>query len=437
MSIAQRRSARVLLLTAWLAAVSAGRAAAQAPDRAIEFEDLGLDAPLDASARGLALSAFAATANDATALAYNPAGLARVKRISGVATLAGRHSTFDFSYGGDARVADLDEVALHFVGVAFPLPVLRGSLVPAVGVQRLFTSSLELSYQGFNAPDVRNDRVTLQQTGATYAYRVGAGIDLSAAFSLGAEVIVLDGGVDRVRQYDTRGLVVDPNVHTFVYEDTDADVDGYGACLGFQFYAFEALQLGVSLTTPVVFEVEATTVTEETRQVDNDTGTFTLETTNTTTEYKIPYRIEGALAAPVSPALLFAFQAGYTDWSQATIDDQRLITTALESVLRPVLELRGGVEWTLARWPLRVRAGVLHRRRAAAFLQSDRIDNDRLQRVDTESATLRYSLGAGCLVRGSIGIDVAAAHTRGERASSTIGDTRETTTVSISLGYWF
>lgn len=410
---------------------------AQAPDRAIEFEDLGLDHWLDASVRGSALSAFAATANDATALAYNPAGLARAKRFSAVASFSGARFTFDDAYDGDNRSADVDEYALQFLGAAFPLPVLRGSLVPAIGVQRLFTSSLDLSYQGFNTPDARNDRFAMYQSGATYAYHVGAAIDLSSAFSAGASLVVLDGHVDRVRQYDTQGLVVDPNVHTYVYEDMTADVDGYAARFGIQIFALDRMQLAVTVTTRSAVELEMSTLTEETRQVDNGVGTFTRATTETVTDYRVPYRIEGALAIPATPSLLITAQAGYADWAEATINSQRLITSELESVLRDVIDVRAGIEWTSSHWPLRLRAGFARSRRPSGFLEADRIDNDRLERIESESPTARYSAGAGWLWKGSIAIEAAIAHERGERTSSTIVERREMTSVSIGCGYWF
>jgi hypothetical protein len=420
-----------------LCAVFASRTRAQAPDRALEFEDLGLDLWLDASVRGAALSAYAATVADATALVYNPAGLARVKRLSAIASFGGARSTFDVGYDGTSRSADLDESALQFVGAAFPLPALRGSLVPAVGVHRLFSSSLHQSYQGFNSTDARNDRLTLQQTGGVYAVHFGGAIDLSSAFSAGVDFIVLDGGIDRVRQYDTRSLVVNPNVHTFVYENTTADVDGYAARFGFEFYALEQLQVAIVFTTPMVVETEASTVTETTEQVDNDIGSFTRETSRQTSEYRLPYRFEAALSIPASPALLFAAQAGYSDWSQATIDDQRLLQADLESVLRSVVDFRAGVEWTLPAWPLRVRAGFAYARQSAGYLEADRIDNDQLERVDTESATTRYSVGAGWLLRSSIGIDAAFQYGRSEQASSTIADERTTTSLFLGCGYWF
>ena len=413
-------------------------AVAQEPDRAIEFEDFGFVRQLGASVRGSAFPSYAATVNDATALAYNPAGLARVKRVSGVASFVGMGSTFDYGYaGGEPRESTLDEFALQFLGAAIPIPVLRGSLVPAVGVERLFTSSLDFSYQGYNAPDEREDRLSLRQTGATYAYHVGAAIDLSGAFSAGADLMVLDGGIDRIRQYDTRYPIASPNLRTFVYEDFHADVDGWGARFGLEFYALTHLQIAVVATTPLALEVEGTTVTEETRQVDNDVGSFTSTTTSSFSEYRAPYRIDAAFAVPLSPALLLSAQVGVADWSKATIDEERLLVSETTTVMRDVVDARGGVEWTLGRWPLRLRAGFAYARSASGYLEADRIDDDRLEPIDDESATTCYSLGFGYLLYGSLSIDGAFVHADGERVSATIDDARTWTLVSIGCGYWF
>lgn len=438
MNHTERRAFHAVAFAALAACCAARPTVAQPPDRAIEFEDFGFTRQLGASVRGSALSAYAATVNDATALAYNPAGLTRVKRVSGVASIVGMGSTFDYGYAGtEPRESTLDEFALQFLGAAIPVPVLRGSLVPALGVERLFTSSLDFSYQGYNAPDEREDRLSLRQTGATYAYHFGAAIDLSGAFSAGADLIVLDGGIDRIRQYDTRYPIASPNLRTFVYEDSHADVDGWGARFGLQFYALTHLQIAVVASTPLAVEVEGTTVNEETRQVDNDVGSFTSTTTSSFSEYRTPYRIDTAFAVPLSPTLLLSAQVGFADWSKATIDEGRLLVSETTTVMREVVEVRAGAEWTLARWPLRLRAGFARARSASGYLEADRIDDDRLEPIDEESATTCYSLGFGYLLHGSLSVDGAVVYADGERASATIDEGRTSTSVSIGCGYWF
>ena len=54
----------------------------QGVDRTVEFEDLGFTDPIDVGARPAGMAgAYVAAGNDVHMLIYNPAGLARIKRI--------------------------------------------------------------------------------------------------------------------------------------------------------------------------------------------------------------------------------------------------------------------------------------------------------------------------------------------------------------------
>jgi hypothetical protein len=139
----------------------------------------------------------------------------------------------------------------------------------------------------------------------------------------------------------------------------------------------------------------------------------------------------------VSRALLLTGQFGFADWSEATIGDERLVTSDLDRVMRSVRDMSAGVEWTLPSWPVRVRAGFERTRTPSGYLEADRIDNDQLEVIADESATVRISLGVGCLLRGSIAIDAAVAHAQSERVSLSVGDNRNVTSATIGCGYWF
>ena len=87
--------------------------------------------------------------------------------------------------------------------------------------------------------------------------------------------------------------------------------------------------------------------------------------------------------------------------------------------------------------PGKRRATSAYARSASGYLEADRIDDDRLEPIDDESATTCYSLGFGYLLYGSLSIDGAVVHADGERVSATIDDARTWTLVSIGCGYWF
>ena len=434
-----RRGAAFILIVVALGSIGPGGvgiARGQAADRAIEFEDLGFTRPGEPGVRSSALRAFAASATDATALVLNTAGLARVKRVHGGVAFAYDGSRVEVDYGNGATGDDLGALRLAFAGVAFPIPVLRGSLVPAVSVHRAFTSDLAIDYARDNAADGRSETFAMEQRGATYAYSLGVGTDLSSALSAGVSVFGLDGSIDTQRQYDWQPLVTDPAEHTFVLEDIASDVSGYGAQIGMQLFLHERASVGIRFNTPTIVNIRSAGVREETRQVDNDVGSFVREETDVSTEYILPYRVDGAIAVPVR-SLLMTAQVSYMNWGEAAIDGRRILTQETDPVLDAVVGFGGGVEWSPARLPLRLRAGFEHAPAPLRYLQTDRIDNDRLDRVQAESGRTRIAAGAGLLLRSRIVVDAAWVHTSGSRESNILRDQYRASLVSVQGTYWF
>jgi len=434
---APRRWRLVALLVIFSAFAHAGGAVAQAPDRAIEFEDLGFTGAPDVSSRGAGLSAFAATVSDATALVYNPAGLARVKRRLVPTMVLGRcATTVTTTSGGAPSGSSFDGIGLQFLGGAAAVPVTRGSFVPAVAVYRAFVSDLDLAYAGPNAPDARDDAFRFQQSGSTFAFALGAGVDLASAVSTGISVFALEGGFHSLRQSHTRQATPAPATDTYVVEDIDGDVDGIGARFGFELYAHRHLHLAAVITTPILINVSTGSTREESRQVENDVGSFVRTASSGTTEYIIPYRVDGGFAAPWGAWLVTA-QVGVSDWSQAAIDAERLHLPTGDSVLGRVIDWKAGVEWTAPRRPLRVRAGAARLPFVPRYLEADRIDNDRLELVDTESGPWRAGAGAGALLRERITIDASYTRTWGERRAASMTESREGSQILVEGSYWF
>lgn len=426
--------AAVACLAALAGSPSVGRA--QTADRAIEFEDMGFTLPADPGVRWNALSAPAASVSDVTAVIYNPALLSRIHRPNAAISFAWHGRDSRYRYADTSEPVTIDAAALEFAGAAFPIPVLRGSFVPAFAIYRAFSSDLTIRYSGFNAPDDRDDTFFLQQSGSVYAYAIGTSVDLSSAISAGGSIALLSGHIDALRQFEYRPRGASPALRTFVLEDADIGVTGVVGRLGLEIYAHRHLHFGVLLTSPQPLATDRTAVNETTEQIDNDVGTFSRETTSSSTDYVLPYRIDVGLAAPWSRVTLAA-QVGYSDWSQAAIDGHRVRTQDSDAVMRGVLDLRGGVEWSLPGQRLRLRAGVAHARGTLEFVEVDRVDNDRLERIASESGRTRVSLGAGYLIGTRLSIDAAYETARATRETPTVGDRVDTAAVRLQGSCWF
>jgi len=406
------------------------------PERAVEFEDLGFTRAPDVSARAAGLSGFVATTTDVTALVYNPSLLCRIKQRTPMLGYSHESSEVVTRYSGVTMGLSTDRNGLQFVGASAAIPVFQGALVPAVAVYRAVVSDLDIAYQTWRPAEFRTDDFRLQQSGSTYAFAVGFGVDLASVLSAGVSVSALEGGFQTLRQTHTRDESQSAAIDNYVIDDIDGDLDGVMARIGVVLYAHRHVHLAINVTTPAVVNATTHQSRETTEVTENSTGTTTRATTSASAEYIIPYRIDGGVAIPWG-GLLVALQAGTCDWSASAIDGQRLRLQNGDAVLGRTIDYRAGVEWTAPSWPLRVRAGVARLPFAPDYLQGDRIDNDDMEAVTGGAVPVRYSFGAGVALKNTVLIDASFTHTRGDRSTASFSETRDWSQVLIEGSYWF
>lgn len=409
---------------------------AQNYNRATEIDELGFTLSLTPGARNAGLAgACVSLVDDAYALYYNPAGLTRIGRIEASGgVVQERHATeivfYEQSSSITTHAGALDEVA-----VAVPVPVLRGALVPAFGVFRVYSSYLDIHYQGDNPSAGAIDDYLLQQTGSIYAYTLGAGIAISDVLSGGVSAFLLDGSVSSLRQYDYRFVNSVPSVAVFVSDDAVLDIDGFGGRIGAQVHPHPMLRIGINFTSPIVVDAKGTALAEVTEHVDNNVDSYRKETRAIDTEYTIPFRVDAGVALTL-PGVSVALEFAYADWTQAAIDGRRLRNPDLKTIFEEVVDLRGGVEWSLPWLPVRVRSGVASRPVPLRFFQEDRIVNDRM-RLATEKKRTEWSLGVGGLIGGVVTIDAAFVQTDALRETENVEDSQSLRRYVLSAAYRF
>jgi hypothetical protein len=426
-------------IPAWVclgACLAAGGARAQPPERAVEFEDLGLTRPGEVSARGAGLSAFVPAANDVTALIYNPAGLCRVKQRSAWLALSHDAREIVTGYGSNSSGLSSNRNGVLFAGGTFPIPVLRGSLVPAVAVHRMFVSDLDISYHRYDTALARADDFRIQQSGASYAFALGFGVDLASVLSAGVSCSAFEGGYRALRQSHTRTDTGGGALDRYVVEDIDGDLDGIVGRVGVILYAHRHLHIAVNVTTPTLVNHNSAQTNEITEIVENSTGSSATTVASTAAEYLVPYRLDGGIAIPWGNWLV-ALEAGTCDWTQAAVDQSILRLQDGSSAFSRTIDASAGVEWTAPWWPLRLRGSVARLPFALDYLQADRIDNDQLEEVLTQTPPLRFSIGAGVALKHTIVIDASFSRTQGDRRSASMSEERTWSQLALEGSYWF
>lgn len=422
------------------AANFAAPASAQDINDAVTFEDLGFTERLSVGARAAGMAgAYVAGGDDVYSLVYNPAGLARVRRIDiSVGFQYDRNNTNCVFYGTPGET-DFSSTTLDAAAIAYPIPTYRGSLVIAAGVFRTMTSQFDILNRGFNTNTGTSDDYLLQQSGSTYSYNLGFGVDLSPTLSVGMNGFIMDGTINALTQFSytyPQPLEVGDLESATLVDDAEVDLDGYGLSLGVQYHPHSLLHLGLAVTTPTSVNLRGNAVTEEAWYRYNSTDEFSMDDFVIETDYTIPFRVDAGVSF-TAPQLLVSVDAGYADWTQAEVNDVRLKDENLNNVFRETLEVRVGAEYLLPGTPLRLRAGYAYLPYALDQLQADRIEGSSIQkaRIDTERQML--AAGFGFLLSSVLTIDASYEYQTGKRSIATLTDERTSQRLALTGSYRF
>jgi hypothetical protein len=420
------------------AAVPHQLAYSQGVNRTVEFEDLGFTEPIIVGARPAAMAgAYVASGNDVHMLLYNPAGLARVKRIELSLGANQNRSTVDNILFGNSNSIDFRDSGLDGAALAWPLPTYRGNLTIAFGVYHNYSSVLDLHYRGTHQVTNTGDNYLLQQTGSVYSYNLGFGVDLAPVLSGGLTFFLLDGTFDRLTQSDFTFLDPGPVRSVFVKEDVTGDVTGVGGRIGVQLQIRNMLIAGINFTPPVWARLQGGGTYERTDIYQVPPDDFVQSEESIDDDYLLPFRIDVGAALRYS-RLLVEFDFGYSDWTEAAIDRKRFRNPeSLEPTFREVFEYKMGAEYTFYRLPIRVRAGYAYLPYPLAYVQTDRIENnsETLTKATVEKERQQITVGLGGLIGEVLTIDASLSYTSGKRSTTPMVDERSAYRFVLTASY--
>ncbi len=443
-------SSTLYLLVLIISLTAAPQVYSQEADDAVDMEDLGFYSHLLSAARPAALAgAYTSSCDDVHSLVYNPAGLARARRIEGSIGFQYEKNKLQNTYFGSAATVDQTSTNLDYISVAYPFPTYRGSLVGAFGIYREYSSYMDLLYRGFNTTTQSQDEYILQQTGSIFSYNVGFGVDLSPTLSAGASIFFMDGSINALTQWSYEyppPLNPGDLQQEFLLDDLEADLDGYGGRVGIQFYPHNMVRFGISVTTPIWIYLDGNASTEITDYIEDQPDEFYVDFGSVDIDYRFPYRIDTGISL-AAKHLLVSFDIGYADWSQSSINQTRLRDSSgsgIEPVQREVIDIRTGVEVNVPGTSFQVRLGYAYLPYALAYLETDRIGCDpdicpdpTFKEANIDKEHQMYAFGLGGLLGRVLTIDAAYQRIEGTRSVTTLKDERTQHRVLISSTYHF
>jgi long-subunit fatty acid transport protein len=385
-----------------------------------------------ARAMGMA-GAYSAVADDALALFYNPAALARVERIEISTTLSYHRIEEETSVIGNTFERSVNPTRINHLGFVYPFPTYRGSFVVGMAFNRLVDLDRDYLRVGPQRGLVIRDEESIIEEGSLNAWTAGLAWDASPRASLGASLTLLTGTSFRAREYhfeSTSGAFE----RSFV--EDDADITGVTAALGALVRVGDHGRFSLTIDLPKSIDFEGDASEDILRY---DGGVDTLDILD-------DFYFEENMTLPFSTTLGLSWKLGhfllagdlqFTDWTDIDFEGPlRTPPPERELAYRGTLGFRVGGELAPPRWPVRFRGGFGYDPVPYKIILTDVFDGEYAE-ADFSPDRFEISFGAGALLEESFTVDVAYSHRWFEREAPGVTEARKEDKVFFGAGFRF
>lgn len=305
---------------------------------------------------------YIAVANDATALVYNPAGLAQVRRIefSGGLThqrLKNRTGFFESTTPHFNNSLLQTNTRFSSGNIVLPVPTYRGSLVLALGVNRIGSFDRTLEY--INLQD--HNSFTRSESGGLYAWSFGGAIDLSPQMSVGGAFNYWSGKYEYTLLADS---AYDKDHTSWSYQFNDDITDrysGFNVKIGTLIQPSKIFIVGATIETPITYTIKEdwVQVTDSVFYTPYYNPIHNSDEGNSEYKFTLPFSFGLGISVNLKNIIL-ATDVNYTDWTQMEYkrffqktDANRII----KKVYKDVLRWHVGAEYTIPQIGTSFRAG--------------------------------------------------------------------------------
>ncbi len=378
---------------------------------------------LGPSARSLGMgNAFNSVSDDFSATIFNPAGLGLIKTLefSGGMSYTSLNNTADFF--NNSIKSDNSNTGLRQAGFVFPFPVVRGSMVFAIGYNQTKDFNRSVKFNGFNAGNnsyiqdltsvnddiayklglsyplynnagdfikdttvingMLNQSGTIMEEGDIGAWSLSGAIEIAKDFYAGATLNLFSGTYNRNRGYyedDSQNkyranILLDPNepitsdFNTFFLNDViDWDISGWDFKIGFLYNMQNFLRLSGSVKFPTMFTIKENYFVRGSSYFANNQGFDLDPAVDDEYEYDIetPYEFTGGASVNIY-SLIVSAEAQLIDYTDMEFTDGLPLSYTIDrnkeiqELFRSVINFRGGLEYNIPFVNVRVRGGFMY-----------------------------------------------------------------------------
>ncbi len=409
---------------------------------------------LGSGARALGMgNSFIAVADDYSAAMINPAGLGLMKRMEFTGMMKYNSFANDVTLYGNTTSDDRASTDLGRIGLVFPYPVYRGSLVFAIGFNREKSFNRVISFNGYNSGNhsmiqelaanrddlayylglsypvntildetlingnLNQDGKILQE-GNLNSWSFSGAMEVSKGLFVGVTLNIKSGEFNSTRDYyeeDTRDVYgddfqLDPDdsrtagfVRFYMNDIIKWDLSGWDMKLGMLYNINKFSRLGVTVKFPTTYTVKETYFTDGYSDFTSSSG-FEFDAYEENFEYDITTPFElGAGAAFDMFGLILSGDINVIDYTSMEFSDGLTSEARLNNnkeikdIFRTAVNYSVGAEYKIPMTSLLIRAGYMYK---PSPFKDDPSDYDR-----------KYLTGGlGIVLNENVSIDVGYAH---------------------------
>ncbi len=214
-------------------------------------------------ARAMALGgAYSAVAEDYTAVYWNPAGLAQIRKMEFYGSLSHLSLNNRIGYQGKTTENTNGFTNMNAIGVVFPIPTYRGSLVFGIGYHRI--NVFDDFRQVIGSPHDTAGRSFYQEEKTTAGgnlnqWSFSGAVELTKTLSVGATLNLLVGSNNNDVTYfeddSYDDLLMDVYTRDVEFQ-INPDYTGVGFKMGTLLKPSDNLRVALTVTTPTSLRVE-------------------------------------------------------------------------------------------------------------------------------------------------------------------------------------
>ncbi len=168
-------------------------------------------------------SAYIAIADDYSATMWNPAGLTQLRRMELFTSLSHLQYSNNASAGELGSNDETSKTKLNSIGFAFPIPTYRGSMVFAVGYNKVRSFDGGFNFGGFNSTDTIQAQQSFNEieSGGMANWVFSGAVQVTPHLSVGATLNLWRGQDDYIWSYNEEDIL---NHYYFDYYNFDQEI---------------------------------------------------------------------------------------------------------------------------------------------------------------------------------------------------------------------